>query len=94
MTQYIHELSDWPAFSWNEREISPLLASVRFRQGSLIGQMKSIGFGIEKETAFQVITEDVIKTSQIEGEIFETDVVRSAIARRLGIDIGGLRDRQ
>ncbi len=90
MATYIHQLEDWPQFRWNETGFSSLLASVRFAQGRLLGQLEVLGFEIRRESSFSVLIEDAVKTSQIEGEHLDTEVVRSSIARRLGIDIGGL----
>lgn len=90
MPVYIHELSDWPIFFWQEEIISPLLASVRHRQGRLIGRMEALGFQLQSEAVLQSLTDDVVKTSEIEGEVLSKDQVRSSIARRLGMDIGGL----
>jgi Fic family protein len=90
MSIYIHELPDWPIFSWQEEIVSPLLASVRHRQGRLIGRMEGLGFQLQSEAVLQSLTDDIVKTSEIEGEVLSKDQVRSSIARRLGMDIGGL----
>ena len=67
------------------------LAAVRHRQGRLIGQMEGLGFRPAQEAVLQTLTEDVLKSSEIEGESSTGDQVRSSIARRLGIDIGALK---
>jgi len=90
MNHYIHELPDWPDFSWNHEKLSGLLASVRHRQGRLIGRMEALGFPLTAEATLQNLTLDVLKSSEIEGEILDRDQVRSSIARRLGLDIGAL----
>ncbi len=87
---YIHELADWPRFRWNSERLSALLAEVRYRQGHFVGQMKALGFPLQTEAVLQTLTEDVLKSSEIEGELLDRDQVRSSIARRLGLDIGGL----
>jgi Fic family protein len=87
---YIHERSGWPAFRWNPERISKRLVEVRHRQGRLIGRMEELGFQFRKEAVLNTLTEDVLKSSEIEGEKLDRDQVRSSIARRLGIDIGGL----
>ena len=66
------------------------LAAVRHRQGRLIGRMEGLGFPLRSEAMLQTLTEDVLKSSEIEGEILDRDQVRSSIARRLGMDIGAL----
>jgi Fic family protein len=87
---YIHERPDWPAFRWDSERISPNLVEVRHRQGRLIGRMEGLGFQLRKEAVLHSLTEEVLKSSEIEGEKLDRDQVRSSIARRLGIDIGGL----
>ena len=52
--------------------------------------MEAFGFGLQGEASLQTITLDVLKSSEIEGEILNNEQVRSSIARRLGMDIGGL----
>jgi Fic family protein len=86
---YIHERKDWPKFTWNAGEISTLLGRVRYRQGQILGQMQGLGFQLQDETMLRALTLDVIKSSEIEGEILNQEQVRSSIARRLGIDIAG-----
>jgi Fic family protein len=88
---YIHELQDWPRFHWNEGELSAALASVRHRQGRLIGHMEALGFNLRQEAVLQTLTGDVINSSEIEGERLDAGQVRSSIARRLGMDIGALK---
>ncbi|WP_366657211.1 Fic family protein [Fodinicurvata sp. EGI_FJ10296] len=90
MPTYIHELSDWPEFRWNEGRITQRLAAVRHRQGRLIGRMEALGFPLRAEAVLSTLTEDVLKSSEIEGDILDRDQVRSSIARRLGLDIGPL----
>lgn len=90
MPKYIHELAEWPAFTWNQEALIKPLAAVRHRQGRLIGQMKALGFPLQEEAVLNILTEDVLKSSEIEGEILDRDQVRSSIARRLGIDAGAL----
>ncbi len=87
---YIHSLKDWPRFRWEPKRLSGRLADVRYRQGRLVGQMRALGFPLQTEAVLQTLTEDVLKSSEIEGEKLDRDQVRSSIARRLGIDIGGL----
>jgi Fic family protein len=87
---YIHELPDWPRFRWSTRRIANALASVRHRQGRLIGRMEGLGFRLQQEAVLQTLTADVLKSSEIEGERLDAAQVRSSVARRLGLDIGGL----
>lgn len=90
MTTYIHQRKGWPTFRWSQEELSGRLASVRHLQGRLIGRMEGLGFKLRAEASLQGLTEEVIKSSEIEGEKLDRDQVRSSLARRLGIDIGAL----
>lgn len=87
---YIHQYKGWPNFTWNDRELSKLLTSVRHKQGRLLGKMEGLGFSLKKEATLQTLTLDVLKSSEIEGEILNPDQVRSSIARRLGMEVAGL----
>jgi Fic family protein len=91
MITYIHQLPEWPVFHWDTEQIAPLLAGIRYRQGRLLGQMESLGFSLQNEAMLRMQTQDVVKSSEIEGETLDAGQVRSSIARRLGIDIGGLQ---
>jgi len=90
MLTYIHELRDWPKFRWNDEKLAAKLAAVRHHQGRLIGRMEGLGFKLRAEAILPSLTEEVIKSSEIEGEVLDRDQVRSSIARRFGMDIGGL----
>lgn len=87
---YIHELKDWPHFLWNFTQLADLLIELRHSQGRLIGAMGSVGFQAQEETVLETLTQDVVKSSQIEGEILDQSLVRSSVARHLGMDIGAL----
>jgi Fic family protein len=90
MARYIHQRGDWPAFHWDQNRLAQQLAAVRHRQGRLIGHMHALGFPLREEAVLNTLTEDVHKSSEIEGEILDKDQVRSSIARRLGIETGAL----
>src|SRR5712672_3150961 len=87
---YIHELKGWPKLLWNQAKLADLLAEARHRQGRWLGRMEALGFGLREEATLQTLTQDVIKTSEIEGEKLDAEQVRSSLARRMGIDIGAL----
>jgi len=87
---YIHERLDWPRLCWRDDQIAQPLATVRHRQGRLAGRMQALGFPLRSEAVLQTLTEDVLMSSAIEGEILDRQQVRSSIARRLGMDIAGL----
>src|SRR5437763_1505880 len=88
---YIHEHEEWPHFKWDQAKLTPLLAEVRLLQGRLLGRMEGLGFELREEATFQSLTQDVVKTSQIEGEKLDLETVRSSIARRMGLEIGALK---
>lgn len=87
---YIYELPDWPHFSWNQPKIGERLVQVRHQQGRLTGGMESIGLRFREETILQTLTQDVIKTSEIEGEVLDPSQVRSSVARHLGMEQAAL----
>jgi Fic family protein len=88
---YIHQQADWPNFRWDHESIAGRLFDVRFRQGRLIGSMQGLGFPLRTEAVLNTLTQDVLKSSEIEGETLDREQVRSSIARHLGIDIGGIK---
>src|SRR3954447_10896988 len=90
MSAYIYDLPDWPKFRWNYEALANRLSAVRHKQGRLIGRMQALGFPLREEAVLQTLTEDVLKTSEIEGEILDRSEVRSSIARRLGIEAAAL----
>ena len=87
---YIHEQPDWPRFHWRPEGLVDLLASVRHRQGRLLGRMEVLGFDLRQEALLGTLTEDVVTSSAIEGEFLDAKQVRSSVALRLGMDIGGM----
>jgi Fic family protein len=86
---YIHEKDNWTNFTWNEKIISKKLAETRNLQGRLLGKMESLGFDLQDEAALNTLTLEIVKSSEIEGEILDLEQVRSSIARRLGIELAG-----
>ena len=90
MATYIHELDGWPTLTWDAKRLQEQLAAVRLRQGKLLGRMEALGFQHRAEAVLETLTEDVLKSSEIEGELLDKEQVRSSIARRLGMDIGAL----
>jgi Fic family protein len=90
MVAYIYQRPEWPKFRWDQNQMAPRLAAVRHRQGRLIGSMQALGFPLRDEAVLSTLTEDVLKSSEIEGEILDKDQVRSSIARRLGMEAFGL----
>jgi Fic family protein len=89
MNSFIHQKNDWPDFTWRSNEFLNLLSEARNLQGRLFGKMGTLGFELRNEALLDTLTLDVIKSSEIEGEILNPDQVRSSIARRLGMEIAG-----
>ncbi len=87
---YIWERPEWPALTWDNEALSNLLARASRREGRLLGKMEALGFKLRSEAHFRTLTEDVVNSSEIEGQKLDTEQVRSSIARRLGMDAGGL----
>lgn len=87
---WIHQRSDWPTFTWDSAVLSHKLAEIRYRQGWLLGRVESLGFDLRKSASLNTLTSDVVKSSAIEGKELNLADVRSSIAQKLGIDIGGV----
>ena len=87
---HIYKLKDWPNFRWDLAKLAEKLAAVRHHQGRLLGRMEALGFDLQSEAVLHTLTEDVLKSSEIEGESLDRLQVRSSIARRLGIETGAL----
>jgi Fic family protein len=87
---YIWQLPDWPEWRYDLAALASPLAEVSRAQGLLMGRLADVGMGLRDEASLAALTEDVVKTSEIEGERLNVASVRSSIARRLGVDIGAL----
>lgn len=87
---YIWQYPEWPSFTWNDSRLIALLSEVRNLEGKIQGMMGGLGFDVQSMTALNVMTEDVLRSNEIEGVILNSDKVRSSIARHLGIDTAGL----
>lgn len=90
MKVYLYQQNEWPDFTWDNQALISLLAQVRHLQGKMIGKMESLGFELQNEAVLETLTLDVIKSTEIEGQILNPEQVRSSLARRLGMDISGL----
>ena len=87
---YLWDRPDWPSLTWNESSLSKLLLATSRQQGRWLGRMEALGFELRDDAHLHTLTEDVVESSEIEGEKLEREQVRSSIARRLGLDVGGL----
>ena len=86
MPKYIYEHKNWTAFTWQDKLINAVFGEVRQLQGKIIGQMNALGFSAKDEVKLTALTLDVVRSSEIEGEVLNYEQVRSSIARRLGIN--------
>ncbi len=87
---YIWQAADWPAWRYDLSALTGLLTEVSRAQGVLLGRLADVGMALRDQASLVVLTEDVVKTSEIEGEVLNVESVRSSIARRLGVDIGAI----
>ena len=90
MAKYIYQYENWTDFTWENSAVSAALGEVRLLQGKILGQIHSLGFSMKEEKNLEMLTLDVLKSSEIEGEKLNYEQVRSSIARRLGINMAGL----
>jgi len=88
--RYVWQADDWPNWHFDLKALAELMAEVSRAQGILMGRLTDVGMALRDQASLAALTEDVVKTSEIEGEQLDVDSVRSSIARRLGIDIGAL----
>lgn len=86
---YIYQQQVWPEFRWDIDRVYPLLVEVRHNQGRLLGRMEALGSAHSRVIELGSLSQDVLKTSEIEGELLDRDQVRSSVARRLGLEIAG-----
>ena len=87
---WIWEHTDWPAFRWRDREISPALARARLAQGRILGTADLLDPALTLDADVSILVEDGVQTSAIEGERLGFDAVRSSVARHLGLPTAGL----
>ena len=88
--RYLWQLPDWPNLAFDAAALAAPLAQVHRAQGMLAGRMAELGLAQRDQVTLQVLTQEVITTSAIEGERLDMDAVRSSVARKLGLDIGAL----
>lgn len=89
-THYIWQASDWPHWRCDLPLLTQRLLEVSRAQGVLLGRLADVGLALRAQASLVALTEDVVKTSEIEGEVLDVESVRSSIARRLGVDIGAV----
>lgn len=86
---YIYQNPDWANFNWNSEKVLEVLIQVKLSQGLLLGKMEALGFELKEEAVLNILTQDIVKSSEIEGEILDKEQVRSSVAKRLGLEVGG-----
>jgi Fic family protein len=89
---YIHQQDNWPNFFWDEGSVATALANVRYKQGRVIGLINTLGFTQKNASQLETLAQDVLKSSEIEGELLDLQQVRSSLARKLGINIAGMKE--
>lgn len=87
---YFHLNENWPNFTWDSKTLLSYVSSVRDLQGRLIGRMEAMGFELREEAVLETISEDILKSCEIEGMLLNPEEVRSSVAQRLGMEISGL----
>ena len=87
MEVYIHKNKDYPKFTWDSVTILDILTKIAVQQGVVLGKMQQFGFGVRKEAALNALAEEIIKSNEIEGEILNSEQVRSSLARQLDMHV-------
>ena len=89
-TQYIWQQPSWQEFRWDNAALLKEIGICRFQQGSLLTQMRDLGFEVRQQARAEVLIEEALKTSEIEGERLDPNAVRSSVAQRLGLPTAGM----
>jgi len=88
--KWIWQQPNWPDFIWETDTLLPFLSKARLEQGKLLGRTKELGFELSQEAGADILIEEAIKTSEIEGAYLNRDLVRSSVAKHLGLPSIGL----
>lgn len=83
--KYVWQQPQWPNWTFDSTRLSTLLSKVNLERGRLLGSMQALGFKLSEEASLKVLTSEIVKSSEIEGEKLNPEAVRSSIARRLGL---------
>lgn len=86
---YIHELSDWPEFQWQPKELEGALAEASFRLGRFLGRLEDMGFALRREAGAEAVSGEIVASAEIEGEMLNRADVRSSVARRMEVTLRG-----
>ena len=90
MAHYVYQRKDWPQFYWDNEVLVLKLSDVRNKQGRLLGKMENLGFDLQNEAMLKTLSADAVHSSQIEGEYYNPEEVRSSVARKLGMEFAGM----
>lgn len=85
MTLWIWQQPNWPQFKWHESELFQLLVNARHYQGKLLGTSLMLDQGLTLEAQAEILIDDGINTSAIEGEQINLEAIRSSVSRHLGL---------
>ena len=91
--QFIHQLKDWPHFTWDASKVEARLAEVSFELGKFFGRLGAIGFEVQKEAVCETLATEILNSSEIEGEMLNRDDVRSSVAKRMEIVLSDSKGR-
>ena len=87
---YLHERENWWKFTYDSHKVMTELGKVRAKQGLMLGRMSSLGFDFQEDALLTTLSQELVSSSEIEGELLDRQQVRSSIARRLGIETAGM----
>ncbi|MDB4349686.1 Fic family protein [Omnitrophica bacterium] len=88
---YLWEERDWPRFRWQSERLIKSLGRARLLQGKILSRVRSLGIELSRESRSEILIEEALKTAAIEGQKLDKELVRSSVARRLGLPTGGLK---
>jgi Fic family protein len=87
---YIWQADDWPSWRYDLAVLARPMTAVSLAQGQLLGRLADVGMGLRSQASLGALVQDAITTSEIEGERLDVRSVRSSLARRLGLEQGGM----
>src|SRR5450755_2001657 len=79
------EKPDWPNFTYDSAALEPLEKRFLLQSGQFIGAFKHIGADDQDTLKIELISDEAVKTSEIEGEILNRDSVQSSLRAQLGL---------
>lgn len=87
---YLHKRENWWKFTYDSDKVMTELGKIRAKQGLMLGRMSSLGFDFQEDALLSTLSQELVCSSEIEGEPLDRQQVRSSIARRLGIETAGM----